>query len=37
MTSLMATVRAFQGVQQLVDAQDELDRDAIQHLVSVSS
>lgn len=37
MTSLMATVRAFQGVQQLVDAQDELDRNAIQHLVSVSS
>lgn len=37
MTAMLETVRAFQGVQRLIDTQDELDRKAIDRLVSVAS
>ena len=36
MTSMLATVRAFQGVQKLIDAQHELDRRAIERMISVT-
>ena len=37
MTEMMATVRAYQGVQRLLDSHHELQRRAIERLLEVSS
>ena len=37
MTAMMATVRAFEGTQRLLDTEHELQRQAIERIVRVSS